>query len=268
MSEPESLFSLGDQKTSHGPTARELIATLVVPILTLIAYIAVRPRQSLTTYGLLAIAILSLLAGLYSPAAAWLQVKSLNRSDRRAAKRALPELRRLITSFQGFVGDGRCTLHSILASQVCGNNPSLLKPFGLPDANVFSGCYQVLANGSGRERFNFAGFKGTISSFTWLVGAYNNYCVRVVFEDLPRELSRNTGRAKNLEDQVDWERAGVKPPSELAESTRRQLNLRREEFYSFLNDYERLLNNLGEGFNSRQFGWGTAITHFPRSSAL
>ncbi|MGH9542807.1 MAG: hypothetical protein ACRD2H_13115 [Terriglobales bacterium] len=268
MSEPEPLFGLGDQKTSRGPTARELIATLVVPILTLIAYIAVRPRQSLATYGLLAIAILSLLAGLYSPAAAWLRAKSLNRSDRRAAKRALPEFRRLITSFQGFVGHGRCTLHSILASEVCGNNPSLLNRFGLPDANVFSGFYQVLANGSGREQFNFALFKNTISAFGWLVGAYNNYCVRVVFEDLPRELSQNSELAKNLKDQVDWERAGVRSPSELAESTRRQLNLRREEFYLFVSDYERLINNLGEGFNSRQFGWNTAITHFPRSSAL
>ncbi len=257
------------QEAPERSTALDFVARLLVPALAVIAVIVEGRDHGALALLLAAVAVISLAVGFGPPLARWARAKAVGMGDQRAAARALPELLRLVARFGGCVDYNRSNLHNVVSSRLCGNNPAAVQKLGLPDAQLIGAFHRALMSGLEGGPASVALFRSGLLGFSGLVGAYNNYCVRNVFQDLARELeSSGTGLPKALIAQIDWERMGARLPTEIPEPVKRELNLCREEFYALVGDYERFLRGLGEVFLERQLGSSVATGGFPRYAAL
>ncbi|MGD0325771.1 MAG: hypothetical protein ABSD45_18745 [Terriglobia bacterium] len=263
--------ALSDLLDPHEPekppklTIFDYVTKLILPVLALVAVILTRSqKQTALAWGLLGFAFLSLLAAFYPQIASFVKEQARSRRDERIAKRAFPELRKLIYRFGEFVGSNSDTLHYIFQSEVCGNNPYMVTTrLGLPSLDIFQGFWATVRDQAASEKPNLASFRGTASAFNMLVALYNNHCMYVVFERLPQELwAQVSGLPKQVEEQVDWERMGRRPPGQLADSARRSLEACRERFNAFLDAYENFLGSLDERLTERH----SPIRKFPRAT--
>lgn len=256
----------GEPEKPPKPTAFDYLTKLILPVLALVALILTRSeKQTALTWGLLGFAFLSLLAGFYPQLASWVKKQARSDRDERIAKRAFPELKKLIYRFGEFVGSRSDTLHSIVQSEVCGNNQDMATRLGLPNIQIFQGFWTTVSARAAVERPTLATFKGTVTALNMLVALYNNHCMYVVFDRFPQELRwQVSGLPKHVEEQVDWERMGQKPPGQLAEPARRSLEGCRERFNAFLDAYENFLRSLDERFIERHI----PSRSFPRVKPL
>lgn len=135
----------------------------------------------------------------------------------------------------------------------------------MPSLDIFYGFWSTLNERAKTEDPTVENFQLSLSEFGMLIGLFNNHCIRAVFERLPQEPSAQaTGLPKHVEEQVDWERMGQRPPGQLSENARRSLGEFRERFNAFLNDYEGFLREFNEGFAERHL----TIQSFPRAKPL
>jgi hypothetical protein len=260
------LLNQGEPEKPPKPTAFDYLTKLILPVLALVALILTRSeKQTALTWGLLVFAFISLVAGFFPQLAAWAKGKVQHGSDERVARRAFSELRKFIQRFGEFVGSGSDTLHHIVESELCGNNPEMAAQLGLPSIGIFQGFWTTLSDRAAIERPTLASFMGTASALNMLVAVYNNHCMHVVFERIPQKLRAEvSGLPKHVEDQVDWERMGQRPPGQLAEPARRSLEGCRERFNAFLDAYENFLGGFDERFTMRHL----PSCRFPRVKPL
>lgn len=269
MSDPilSDLLNQHDPERPPRPTAFDYLTKLVLPVLALVALILTRSqKQTVLTLGLLVFAFISLVAGFYPEFSAWAKEKAQARMDSRTAKRTFPALKKFVARFGEFVDpSGASTVHGIAESEVQAHDSGLLMARGLPPIGLFYDLWANLSRDVDSQPPNVASLTASLRDLSTLVSLYGSFCMRPVFELLPQKLrAEASGLPKQVEEQVDWERMGRKPPGQLTDSARRSLEACRERFTAFLNDYERFLEGFEAGFAERHLSTRT----FPRVKPL
>ncbi len=208
------------------PSNLELSARIVLPSLTLIAYVLVNlygkaPRVSwiLITFGLF-FSFLSYYSPLRERFSNW---KSLW-DDRKAAKKAFPELQEFVRRFAQFVNrQSADTLHFIVESDIYQGRPALRADCQLPNVDIW--VYQRLyfSERLDRQPKTMKELRPALLEFNYLVASYNNFCVAPILELLPANV-----------------RAQITPPV-LA-----KLNLFQQKLRSYLESYQLFVERLAE----------------------
>jgi hypothetical protein len=95
---------LTPQSEPPKPSGFDYLTKLVVPVLALVALILTRsPRQTALTWALLAVAVISLLAGFYSQLFGWIRRRLAAWRDERTARQEFLALRGFVQRFGEFV---------------------------------------------------------------------------------------------------------------------------------------------------------------------
>jgi hypothetical protein len=147
-----------------------------------------------------------------------------NRRDRKAARKAFPELQDFVRRFAAFVnrqsGD---TLHYIVESDISQGRSQLRADCQLPDVDMW--VYQRLYFSERLDRLpkTMKELRPALMEFHYLIASYNTFCVSPIFELLPANV-----------------RAQLTPPVVA------KLNLFQQKLRSYLEGYqlfvERLVN--------------------------
>jgi hypothetical protein len=208
------------------PTNLELTARVVLPSLTLIAFVvanlfAKSPRLSWILIGFgICFSILSY----YSTLKRWFLKWKTSRDDERVATKAFPELRTLAERFGQFVNRGtNNTLHYIVESDIYQGRPELRADCQLPNIEMWAAHWQYFTERIDRQPKTMRELRPVLMEFHFLVGSYTNYCVRPIFELLPP----NT-------------RAKIQP------AAMGKLNLFQQKFSRYLEDYQLFVEPLSK----------------------
>lgn len=176
---------------------------LFLPGLSVIAVILTRNLQPRLSWGLLALAFVSLVVGFVQPIASACRNWAERREDRRIARNAFPELRRFVHRFEEFIGTRfqTGTLHYIAQCDVCDGNGLHYQALRLPELSVWHAFWKNLADRLDRmdmKRANISDLRHELTAFFDLVGTYDNECVSLLFDRLPQnERSALTPKAKS-----------------------------------------------------------------------
>jgi hypothetical protein len=225
-------------------TPFDYLTRLIVPVIALLALIVAQLHdQRAVMWVLIVIASLSLIASFYPLVVEWLNRWLDARRDRRIARREFPRLREFVERFEGFVAPNRGdALHGALLDAF-NRNSEIINKFGIPPAQLFRGFWLELNQRAMKQRPTVENFEAIASEFGALVSQYNDYCVQVVFNQVPRDVENQ------LSDK---------------EGFKRRLNASREAFNEFLSAYESFLEGLGRPFLERH----VKIRNFPRARPL
>jgi hypothetical protein len=171
---------------SKNATAFDVVTRLVLPLV-LVLIAGVR-EQRWRFWGIIGFAALCLVASFYRPLVAWVGGVARRRRDERIARRALPELRKFVGEFGGFVDRSRAdTLHYIAQSDVCGGDPARLNKLALPNINLFHELWLNLTVRAENQNPDMTNFKATVMELNTLISSYNTYCTHPVFETAASE---------------------------------------------------------------------------------
>jgi len=166
-----------------------------------------------------------LLVGFYVPLKTRLRAHVSKRRDNKVAKRAWSELGVFVQRFGGFIDASReDTLHGFAerAPYLGGDDVAqIIRSSGLVPIDVFYGLWEHLRQHCEERNVDLALLLNTLNAFNRLVGTYNYHVVQVVF---------------------DRARAQLRPV--LTPDTRSALELRRERFFRFLDDYATYLQGV------------------------
>lgn len=199
---------------------------LFLPGLSVIAVILTRNIQPRVSWGLLALAFVSLIAGFHQPVAAVFRNWAERREDRRVARNAFPQLRKLVHRFEEFIGNQSSTLHYIAQGDVCDGNGLRYNALGLPELSVWHAFWTDLAGRLDRmdmKRVDISQLRYELTAFFDIVGTYNNSCVSLLFDRLPQsERNALTPKAKS------------------------SLNSFQQRFTHFLEEYKNFAKDLSE----------------------
>jgi hypothetical protein len=229
--------------TDSKPSNLELTARVVLPSLTLIAFVVKNlydkwPLVSwiLISFGLF-FSFLSYYSALRERLIKW---KSLW-DDRQAAKRAFPEFQEFVRRFATFVnrqsGD---SLHYIVESDICGSQPALRADCQLPNIDIWIVPHLYFSERLDRQPKTMKELRPALIEFHYLVASYNNFCVAPIFDVLPANI-----------------RARITPPV-LA-----KLNLFQQNFRSYLEGYQLFVERLAEARPILKGVWSTFNTPKP-----
>ena len=213
---------------NHGPkkpSSFDFVTKLLLPGLTLAAYILgqIKGGPPHLQWALLALAISLVIFGfVWAPFRSKMRERDERARDLRAARDALPELRRLADSYAEFVNNGRAdTFHYIVESELCQGHGGMLAKLPMPPLTLWYELSVYFSERAVRHPFSASGLRATMMEFHTLVGNYNNLCVAAVFERLPQELQ-----------------AAVTP------KVKSSLNGFQQRFASFLKEYEDFVKEL------------------------
>jgi hypothetical protein len=204
----------------------ELTARVVLPALTLIAYVVVNLQgKSPRLYWLLiAFGICFSILSYYSPLQSELLKWKSARDDRQTARKAFPELLSLIDRFEQFVNRQTSdTLHYMVASDIYQGRADLRADCQLPNVDLWYVTCQYFSERMNRVPRTMAELKPALMEFHFLIGSYNNFCVSPIFETFPANL-----------------RAQIQP------AIVAKLNLFHLKFTRFLEDYQLFARPLSE----------------------
>lgn len=230
----------GGKPARKNATAFDVVTRLVLPLV-LVLIAGVREQQW-RFWGIIGFAALCLVASFCRPLVAWVGGLARRRMDERIARRALPELRKFVGEFGGFVDRSRAdTLHYIAQSDVCGGDSGRFNKLALPNVNLFHDLWSNLGVRAENQKPDLTNFRATIMELNTLISSYNTYCTRAVFEMLPQELR-----------------------SQLSDRAKSSLEAWRERFVDFLNDYTKYRKRFDEGFAARYL----STRDFPRPKPL
>ncbi len=181
----------------------DYVTRLILPVLSLVALIATRNIKPALSWPLGIFAILSFVVGLHQPVMSTLRRWAESRKDRRAARKAFPELRKFVHRFESFLTTSRSdTLHYIAQSEVCEGHGLRYNALALPELSVWHGFWKDLSDRLDRvdakRQGNITELRHELSAFFDLVGTYNNQCVWRLFDGLPsNEVQILTPKAKS-----------------------------------------------------------------------
>src|SRR5229473_5775944 len=217
-----------DDKTSD----RGLKSKDIIPLLTLVGYVLVNlygkwPRWS---WILLILAALSLIFDHYSGLKNIFSRWKENRDDRKAARKAFPELQDFVRRFAAFVNrQTNDTLHYIVESDICGWQAALRADCQLPNVDLWIYHRLYFSERLDRQPKTMKELRPALMEFHYLIASYNNFCVAPIFELLPLNV-----------------RAQITPP------TLAKLNLFQQKFRGYLEAYQLFVERLVEARPSLQ----------------
>ncbi len=212
---------------SKNPSSFDFVTKLLLPALALIALILGQIRGSPPGLQWALLVLIVLLVGFgffYAPFATKIRRWREQAREIQATAGALPELRRLARNFAEFVDTGRPdTFHYIVVSELCQGNGELIAKLPIPDVSLWYHLSVYFSQRVVRLRPKMSELQATMMEFHHLVGSYNNMCVAVVFERLPKDLQ----------------------PA-MTPKVKSSLNGFQQRFVSFLKEYEDFVIGLAE----------------------
>jgi hypothetical protein len=224
--ELELLAGAAARQTEQKLTPFDYATKLLLPGLSLVALIWTRNIQPRLSWGLLALAFVSLIVGFHQPIADAFRNRSQRRGDRRVARNAFPELRKFAHRFEEFIGNQASTLHYIAQCDVCEGHGQQYNALGLPDISVWQAFLRDFTDRLDRmdlRRATTLELRHALTAFFDLVGTYNHSCVSVLFDRLPQsEREALTTKAKS------------------------SLNSFQQRFGHFLEDYKNFAKDLSQ----------------------
>jgi|SRR6267378_969742 len=211
-----------DDKTS----SRGLKSKDIIPALMLVGYVLVNlygkwPRWS---WILLILAVLSFVLDHYTSLKDVVLKWKEGRDDRKAARKAFPELQEFVRRFAQFVNrQAPDTLHYIVESDIWHGQAALRADCQLPNVDIW--VYQRLyfSERLDRQPKTMKELRPALLEFHYLVASYNNFCVAPIFELLPANV-----------------RGQITPP------TVSKLNLFQQKFRGYLEGYQLFVERLAE----------------------
>jgi hypothetical protein len=219
------------------PSSRERTAQFIVTILSFAAYVLVNVygRWPRWTWIFLLFAVGSVISYLYHPCKETLLSWKERWDDRKAAKKAFPELQEFVRRFVQFVNrQTNDTLHYIVESDIYRGQAALRADCQLPNVDLWVHPRQYFSERIDRQPKTMKELRPALMEFHYLVASYNNFCVSPIFETLPANI-----------------RAQITPPV-LA-----KLGLFQQKFQSYLEGYQLFVERLVE---SRPILRGTPST--------
>lgn len=202
-------------------TTFEVVTKLVIPTLSLVAFILLSKNEHPTEARLLlGLAVLSVCISLYPSVEQNLSDRWEHKKDRRTVIAELPTFRAFVKRFGAFVNRQTSdTLHYIISSDYLQSrqNPDLK----IPDLSIWFGYWEFFAKR--RDPRTVEEFREAIMEFHFLVGSYANHCVAAVFERPP----------------ANW-------PYEMNPAVKGKLNLFQQKFARFLDEYHEFTTALSE----------------------
>jgi len=208
------------------PSNREFTARDIIPILMLAGYVLVNvygkwPRWS---WILLIVAVFSVIFDRYSALKNRVLKWKGHWDDRKATKKAFPDLQEFVCRFAQFVnrqtGD---TLHFIVESDIWQGRPAFRADCQLPNVDIWDYQRLYFSERLDRQPKTMKELRPALMEFHYLVASYNNFCVAPILELLPANV-----------------RAVITPPV-LA-----KLNLFQQKFRSFLGDHQLFAERLSD----------------------
>src|SRR2546426_729712 len=210
---------MDDQTSNRGLKSKDII-----PVLMLVGYVLVNlygkwPRWS---WILLILAALSFIFDHNSVLKSMFLKWKERRDDRKAARKAFPELQDFVRRFAAFINrQSNDTLHYIVESDIWQGRPALRADCQLPNVDIW--IYQRLyfSDRLDRQPKTMKELRPALMEFHYLVASYNNFCVAPILEVLPPNI-----------------RAQVTPEA------RSKLNLFQQKFRSYLEGYQLFVERL------------------------
>ncbi len=210
-----------DEATNRGLRSRDII-----PLLTLVGYVLVNlygkwPRWS---WILLILATLSLTLDHYSALKSIFSTWKETSKDRKAARKAFPELQDFVRRFERFANrQSSDTLHYIVESDIYQGRADFRADCQLPNVDIWIYQRLYLSERLDRQPKTMKELRPALMEFHNLVSSYNNFCVAPIFELLPA----------NVRAQLNSRVVG-------------KLNLFQQEVRSFLEGYQLFVKRLIE----------------------
>ena len=224
--ELEVLANAAGRQEQPKLTSFDYATRLFLPGLSVIAVILTRNIQPRLSWGLLALAFVSLVVGFNQPIATIFRNWGERREDRRVARKAFPELRKFVHRFEQFIGNQGSTLHYIAQCEVCDGDGLRYQALRLPELSVWHAFWKSLADRLNRmdmRRATISELRYELTAFFDLVGTYNNECVSLLFDRMPQnERTALTAKAKS------------------------SLNSLQQRFTHFLEEYKNFAKDLSE----------------------
>ena len=208
-------------------SAFDYVTKLFVPIVAIIVAGIAKNLQPWQFGGLLTFAFISFSAGFYNPALSRYQYWAERRQDRRVARKSLVELRKFVHRFEQFIDGQTSTLHYIAQGDVCNGDGQLYNSLGLPELSVWHAFHADLMGRLDRmdmKRASISELRHDLQAFFNIIGTYNNSCVSILFDRLPRSphINNLTPKAKS------------------------SLNSFQQRFTHFLEEYKNFAKDLSE----------------------
>ncbi len=209
-------------------TPFDYAAKLFLPGLSVIALILTRNIQPRLSWGLLALAFVSLIVGFHQPIATARRNWAERRKDRRVARKAFPELRKFVHRFEEFIDNQfqAGALYYIVQCDVCDGDGLRYQALRLPDLSVWRAFWKNLADRLDRmdmKRASISELRHELTAFFDIVGTYNNECVSLLFDRLPQN-DRNA----------------------LTPKAKSSLNSFQQRFTNFIGEYKNFAKDLSE----------------------
>lgn len=208
-----------DDNSSRGFKWKDLI-----PALALVGYVIVNlwgkwPRWS---YILLVAVFLSVVLDHYETFTSLWSSWRADRKNDKAARKAFPELQEFVRRFAPFVNkQTNNTLHYVVESDIWHGQPDLRADCQLPNLDMWVYPRQYFEERLERQPKKMNELRPALMEFHYLVGSYNNFCVRMIFELFPA----------NMRDRI-------------TPDTRRKLNLFQQTFGAYLQSYQLFVERL------------------------
>lgn len=202
------------------------ITKLVLPILSLLATITSLLRdQPVLAWCLFTLTVVLFASGFYGPVVAGARGLCGRKHDNRLARQAWPDLSALVERFVAFVNPSNAdTLHAAATSvhdQAGQDVARVIQAHGIVPISVFYGFWDHVRQHCQQDKRDLGSLQRTIAAFNWLIGTYNYHVVQTVLYRARQELRPLLGP-----------------------DARSALELSRERFLGFLDDYTAFLENL------------------------
>lgn len=214
---------------SPKPRGFEYYAKNIVPVIAAVAVIIAQlQRQETLMWALLAVFVFSLLGVFFPQVIAWAKGRRQSRKDDRIARQQFRALKGFVGRFGEFVAWGQPPSVDGAIANAFGKSFDTLKKFGIPSINLFWGLWNDVNARAARQKPGLVSFETITSELSTLISTYDNFAMQVVFDQFPQELR-----------------------TALDDRAKSELNACREQFNSFLNEYEALLRGFGDDFLQR-----------------
>jgi hypothetical protein len=219
----DSFGSEQEAEEQRQPTAFDVLTSLVLPLV--IVIIAQMQEQRLRFWALLGFAALSLTVGFYKSGMTLFGTALTRWRHGRVARKHFPEFKCFVRRFGEFVDTGRSdTLQQIVLNDLCRGSTATSETLRRMPVQLFINFYYHLrARADATRQEKPTTFVRSLTEFNNLVTSYTQYCVEPVFNSMPTEL-RNS----------------------LTPDIRGNLELFRERFARFLDDYESYLKEFAD----------------------
>jgi len=157
---------------------------ILLPALSLIAYIVTQLSKHRTESKLLLGLTLVLLVGAYYPTVSRRLLLLLERrKDDAVARNAFPKFREMVHRFGEFI-DSRTdnTLHAIVPNEIFRHRADGPAAFRIPNRELWHGWWTYFWQRIDREHHTMDEMRAALMEFHLLVGSYANYCVSPIFD--------------------------------------------------------------------------------------